>query len=126
ARHPGVVASLTAILNASWSDTYPRTPYGLGIQVVTPLQPGQNTVTVTFANGTAAALAITALRLEADSPQVQIKPLSRPRYGPVPVGATTGGTWQVTLPTDVSPGSAPWSLTATAIATNGRTTLRFT
>ncbi len=121
ARHPDVVAALTASLNADWAEPYPRKPYGLSIQA--PADPAAaTTVTVTFANGTAVPLTLTALRLEADDPQVKVRAVSRPEHRALPVGATATGTWQVAAPA----GSAVWTLTATAVADTGHTALRFT
>ncbi|MFC9297556.1 sulfatase-like hydrolase/transferase [Streptomyces sp. NPDC057011] len=48
AKNPAVVSSLTALLRASWADTYVRSPWG----VTATADPTAGTVTTTLSNGT--------------------------------------------------------------------------
>ncbi|MET9687730.1 hypothetical protein ABZY81_04545 [Streptomyces sp. NPDC006514] len=49
ASNPSVVASLTTLLRASWTDTYVRRPWGL----TAVADPSASTLTTTVANGSA-------------------------------------------------------------------------
>ncbi|MCY0932775.1 sulfatase-like hydrolase/transferase [Streptomyces sp. H34-S4] len=97
AANPSVVASLTALLRSSWSDAYPRRPWGLSAAADTSAA----TVTTRLANGTARAWADARLGLA------------------VPAGwtATAGGPVAAAA---LAPGevlTAVWTLTAPAGAT---------
>lgn len=104
AANPAVVASLTALLRSSWSDAYPRRPWGL-----TVASDGV-TATTTLANGTSRAWpqARVGLTVPAGWTATATGPVTAASLAP---GARLTTTWKITAP---APGSGPAVLTARA------------
>ncbi|MET9609267.1 sulfatase-like hydrolase/transferase [Streptomyces sp. NPDC006512] len=116
AANPATVASLTALLRASWSETYPRRAWGL-----TATADGVN-VTTRLANGTARAWPDVRVELAVPAgwTATPAGPVSAASLAP---GASLTTVWKVT-----SPAAAPGEVTASATTSAFRFTApaRFT
>ncbi|MFG2294967.1 sulfatase-like hydrolase/transferase [Streptomyces sp. NPDC048603] len=100
AAHPALVTSLTALLQASWADTYARRPWGL----TTTADPAAGTVTTTLANGTARPWtdARVTLRAPAGWTVTATGPATAASLAP---GAALTTTWRITPPPTALPGT---------------------
>lgn len=107
AANPSVVASLTALLRSSWSDAYPRRPWGLSAAADTSAA----TVTTRLANGTAKAWADARLGLAVPAGWTATAggPVATASLAP---GEVLTAVWTLTAPA----GAATTPLTASATA----------
>lgn len=113
AKNPSVVASLTALLRASWSDTYPRRAWGLtAVTDATAL-----TVTTRLSNGTSRPWpdARVALRVPAGWTATPAGPAATDSLAP---GAELATTWNLTAP----PAAAETLITADSTTSDFRFT----
>ncbi|MFI5616623.1 sulfatase-like hydrolase/transferase [Streptomyces sp. NPDC051567] len=104
AANPSVVASLTALLRGSWSDTYPRRPWGLSVTAATGAD--APAVTTRLSNGTGRAWpeARVALRLPPGWTATPAGPAATPSLAP---GATLTTTWTLTAPENLEAPETP-------------------
>ncbi|MFJ9211646.1 sulfatase-like hydrolase/transferase [Streptomyces sp. NPDC102264] len=121
---PSDVAELTALLRASWVDTYVREPYGVSLAVPGVVARGKPlTARATFSNASASAWA--GPRLTLDVPDGwQARATTPATADQLAAGGALVVAWEVTPPSDAAV-DASFPLRAEATASYGGNTLRF-
>jgi arylsulfatase A len=122
AQHRDIAERLVGLMHASWTEPYPRHPFGLRIDTPKVLQPGRTyEIAVTLSNGS--AVTWTSNRLTLSVPRGwRLRPLSSRSAARLTPGESLRSTWRLTVPANA--GTGP--LRATGSARTPTAPLRFT
>ncbi|MFE2021909.1 sulfatase-like hydrolase/transferase [Streptomyces sp. NPDC059499] len=124
AGNPEVSAELTALLRASWADTYHREGFGVRLTAPELAFPGKVfTATAVFTNASARAWARPRLRLTVPDGW-RVEPVSGRPADDLAPGSALETTWAITPPVEGTP-AGTWSLRAEATARHGRHQVRY-
>ncbi|MEU8485963.1 sulfatase-like hydrolase/transferase [Streptomyces sp. NPDC048641] len=125
AAHPKVVTELTALLRASWADTYERERFGVRLEAPELVFPGQKfTVTATLGNASDRTWTSVAVRLGAPEGW-RLRPLTARDAHRLRPGSALETRWEVTAPPGLT-SAGTWALRAEGTARYGRDTVRYT
>ncbi|MFC5804993.1 sulfatase-like hydrolase/transferase [Streptomyces formicae] len=126
AAHPDVVRELTALLRASWADTYERERFGVRIGGTPEVAlPGEAfTVAATLGNASDRSWTGAGIRLVVPDGW-RLRPLTPRDTRRLAPGSALESRWEVTAPAVPGTAAAAWTLRAEGTATYGRATVRY-
>ncbi|MFD6657392.1 sulfatase-like hydrolase/transferase [Streptomyces parvus] len=124
AANPQKTADLTALMRSSWSDTYPRAPYGVRLEVPGAVVRGEKiTAKAVLTNASASAWSNPRARLTVPDGW-QARATTAETAAQLAAGASFTVTWEVTPPAGAAVGTA-FTLRADASATHQGADVRF-